>query len=689
MKRIIDYINIFFLILLIFIVIRFLEYSYIYFINDNKELSLDMLFGKSINFDSLFVINTSLVFLVPYLLISIWSEKISIILIRIISILLVFVHLILTSFFIISWNLLDATVFEFSVSEIWKIIMTEISYQNLMLIILLILFLTLTSYLVFKILPKIKYKKNTSIIVISIYTTVSIITLINHNHTSKSIRFFDNNYLYYLGNSKEVFFIKSLINSSHNDYDFVNIKSVAERFQKSNPKFKYCSKDFPFIHNEKYNNVLGDYFIKDTTIKPNIVLIISESLSSFFSGKNNLLGGSLTQFIDSLSQQSLYWENFLSNAERSYGVLPNILSSLPTGVGSRGFLNMDYEYSNFRKYPIHTGLIELLKNNGYYTSFFYGGWGYFDNEGYFLKEDGIDNFISEENFDKKRYHKPEGKNSWGYNDKDLFSQSFTIFDDKNIKQPFLNIYQTLSLHSPFNLCEDEYYDKEFIKKRLKELNIDSKNINKIPENILSSIFFVDDAMKYYFQRMQKRKEFENTIFIITGDHSLGLNVSNNVFETYRVPLIIYSKLLKKNESFKGVCSHIDILPSIIALLQDNYNLKFEKKKHWLGEGLDTSLFFNQERNFPLVINNDKNLPQYVYGNNVIIGDNVYCFDSLFNINKEIDTVKVNKVKQVFSDYKTLNNYVCIKNKIWNTKECTTKNEVHLADSTNNKNDSDK
>jgi len=657
-----EYIQIIYTLIIIFALVRLSEVFYIWF-EYNKSFSIDLLFGRSINFDSLFLINLGYILLLPIMVIGFFHKKTAMYLIRIFASLIILIHLILTSYFIISWDILNISVLEFSFKELSKIVLFEFSLQNLSI---WIGFLTIgisSIYLFFKLIPNLKLNKKVNISLAFLFVLFGVVALINRKHTFKSIKYFDNNYQYLLGNSKEVFFIKSIeFSNSKTNFNIKEVKNATQNYQSANPHFKYCKEEYPFIHNEPYSNVLGKYFVKDT-IPPNIVIIISESLSSSFSGKNNCIKGSLTPFIDSLSSHSLYWENFLSNAERSYGVLPNVLSSLPSGIGNRGFINMDIEYSDFRKYPSHSSIIELLKRNGYTTSYFYGGWGYFDNVGYFIKENKIDNFISEDDFDNSIYQKPDGEMVWGYNDKDLFSQSFKIIDEKNIAQPFLNIYQTLSLHSPFNLSEKKYYSEKFLTEWIEQLGLNPKNLEKIPKNILSSIIFSDDALRYYFNLVKKRKEFSNTIFIITGDHSLDISLCNNAFAKYRVPLIIYSELLTSPAVFKGVCSHIDILPSIIALLQNNFGLNFSNSKHWIGQGLDTSRFFNAERNIPLVINS-KFLPQYISGSNVIYKNDVYRFDSLFNIHNESIRKEKDLVEKIFKDYLLLNNYVCTEDKIW-------------------------
>jgi hypothetical protein len=51
-------------------------------------------------------------------------------------------------------------------------------------------------------------------------------------------------------------------------------------------------------------------------------------------------------------------------------------------------------------------------------------------------------------------------------------------------------------------------------------------------------------------------------------------------------------MLEKTQHFKSVVSHNDIVPSINALLRDNFNMKTPKNIHWMGQALDTIADFH-------------------------------------------------------------------------------------------------
>ena len=647
--------------ILIFTLIRIFEYTYI-LASFEQETSFDLFFSKSLNFDILSILLFSLGLLFPVLILASINYRVSIVFIKIIGLTFVTINLIFTHYFLINSSLITISIFEFSSTELFNTVFNELTYNRIVLIITFFSLLFLFAFILLFNFKEARVSNKLKFIFLSGYILAVLIALVNHKYTFKSPKYFKNTYQYTLGNSKTVYFLKSCFqNSQSYSFNKEELSKSIDQFHSMFPNFTHSDINYPLIHNEPYNNVLGNYFLSSAD-SPNIVIIISESLSSTFSGRQNSIGGSLTPFLDSLSHNGLSWYNFMSNAERSYGALPSILGSLPSGSNARGFINMTNQYSSLNKYPDHTTLIELLQENSYFTNYYYGGWGYFDNVGNYLKEKGIDNFFTEDNFDTNEYVR--GENTWGYNDKSLFLQSLEDMKTHDLESPYLNIYQTISNHSPYNIIEEGYAKASFIETRLREIGLSKKEVSRIPDKVLSSIFFADDALKDFITTYKKRDDFDNTIFIITGDHGVNLNLSEGIFENYTVPLVIYSPLINQFQNFKGVSSHIDILPTLIALLESNYNLEFAESKHWIGSGLDTSINFNATRFIPLNLNSIE-MPNLIMNNQVFYNDRIFTIKENLKVEEQENLKSKDSVKNMYEAYRYINNYVCIDNKISN------------------------
>lgn len=394
-------------------------------------------------------------------------------------------------------------------------------------------------------------------------------------------------------------------------------KAMVEQFalyQENHPEFRFAGPTFPLLHKEETPDVLGPYFNAGTR-KPNLVFIIVESLSSAFCGENPYLG-SFTPFLDSLAQNGLSWSNCLSSSERTFWVLPSLFGSLPFGSGM--FLD------NLTRKAYHLSLIWYLNENGYTTRFFYGGDPQFNQMDNFLNRNRISYIMTTWGPGYNAQEKAEYGFKWGYPDHEMFRRSFEILDSLDVS-PRMDIYLTLSMHAPFVPPERKKYAALFAR-RLSELNLPEAGRSEYMQyqDIYSTILYTDDALRSFFREYSKRPEFGNTIFFITGDHSLPeLNTGwRSPMERFRVPFIIWSPMLKSCRSFPPVITHNDVTPSVLAFLKNRYDIELNDLSHWIGPGLDTSAAFRCERSI-VFIRNNKEMVDYVDGNHCLSDGRLY------------------------------------------------------------------
>jgi len=217
------------------------------------------------------------------------------------------------------------------------------------------------------------------------------------------------------------------------------------------------------------------------------------------------------------------------------------------------------------------------------------------------------------------------------------------------------------MHEPYNITPYKYTNKLFINKRLKEIKQYNNYKNRDPL-ILGSIFYYDDAVRYFFKQFSKTKAYKNTIFIIFGDHHSFESYLDNPLEIYHVPFIIYSPLIKQKKEFKGVSTHLDITPSLTSLLSNNFNIILPKNKHWISEGLDTSQNFNCNRNVPFAPYS-LDFPQLLLGDKFLHQDKVYQIKKALTTKEIKNSEIVKKFRQQLKMYQLLDYYTCTKNKI--------------------------
>jgi uncharacterized sulfatase len=374
-------------------------------------------------------------------------------------------------------------------------------------------------------------------------------------------------------------------------YDSKEASHLIHYFQKADKSKQYFGEEYPFLASVSRDNQVGEYFRKSEK-QPDIVLIIVESLGTLNSFPNPVHGVSFTPFIDSLAQNGLYWTNFYANHERTFGVLPSILGSLPSG--EKG-INVLREYI-----PHHISLPRLLGKNGYYTSFFYGGWLGFDRMRSYLNRQNM-HWIESETTVKNDSETEEFY--WGDNDLVLYQRALPFISTYDSQKPRLDMFLTLSTHEPYKFPDKERWEKRFVEIKNKgNLSKQQRKELRAKSDHLQSLLFADSAIQFFFHELKKLDRYKNTIFIITGDHSLPFFNSHYV-ERYHVPLIIFSPLLKKNAIFNAFGSHLDITPTLSSLLANNYGLQIPDSVSWLGSPLDTSNLHCKSRFVPIMQTN--------------------------------------------------------------------------------------
>ncbi len=345
---------------------------------------------------------------------------------------------------------------------------------------------------------------------------------------------------------------------------------------------------FPFLHPEQTPDTLGPYFSHTPDGRPpNLVMIVVEGLGRSFSGPHASLG-SFTPFLDELSARSLYFDNFLANQGRTFGVLPSLFNSAP--FAGEGFTSLGV------RMPPGPGLFNVLERQGYHSAFYNGTDTRFDDERAFMQLQGVRHLVDKQSFGPGYQLDPYS--AWGYPDKELVSR--VLADSGQLRPPFVLAMQTISMHTDYRFPGQDAYRARF-EQRLRALHVPADQLAAYRANadIYSAILYTDDQLRRYFETVAKEPWYADTIFVITGDHRLPEIPMGEHIDRYHVPLIIYSPLLKRASRIRAVSSQLDVTPSLIALLAHTYGLERPAQTPWLGTGLDMNTNFRNIHQLPL------------------------------------------------------------------------------------------
>ncbi|MEC4114130.1 LTA synthase family protein [Myroides pelagicus] len=292
---------------------------------------------------------------------------------------------------------------------------------------------------------------------------------------------------------------------------------------------------------DKYVSPVKQYTV-NTPSTPNIVLFITESYGREYIGAlnedMNIEGyQSYTPFIDSLAKHSRIYPNAFANGYKSIHGMSSVVAGIPSFKDA-------FTSSPYPKQKIES-LVSTLKSKGYDTSFFHGAP---NGSMGFL---GFGNILGYDHY----YGKTEYNNdadfdgTWGIWDEPFFQYMKEVLSTK--EGPFFATLFSVSSHEPFNIPAK--YEGKF-------------PVGTVP--IHKTVGYTDYAFKRFFEESRKEPWFDNTIFIITADHTNQVAYDEYVKLVNRtaVPIIIYTA----DERLKGVdkrlAQQIDIYPTVLDLI---------------------------------------------------------------------------------------------------------------------------
>lgn len=555
--------------------------------------------------------------------------------------LVLIIYLLLIKYFATALVPLGSDLFGYSIVEIKQTISgsSKPDITSVLIIgVILAIFWTLLSLIYNKTLVKPTYAL--ILLIAGILLSLSKVSGLPKNTPFKS------DFSYNLAVNKLAFFIEKSTEYFYRGETLNDINIVNHLEDNSANGYKYLNDEYPFLRKEETVDVLGNFFKIDSSSKPNIVFLQVEGLGRAFSGPNAYLG-SFTPFLDELAGKGIYFENFLASQGRTFATLPSILGSLP--FAEKGFCDLGTGMPKF------FSLQNILKHNGYQNKFYCGYDMEFDNQDKFMRNSGANLIVGINDFGNGFKKSPGGAMgaSWGYADGELIQKSLQM-ETAYPQEPFFTYIETMSMHTPYYVPDQQQFIKLF-EKRMEQLDFDEakKKSYRQYENIYSSIIYTDESLRLFFTEYEKLPSYKNTIFIITGDHRLPEIPMSTKIDRYHVPLIIYSPMLNHTAKIRSISSHLDITPSVLALLKNSYKLNTPLQVTWIGSGLDTNRNFRNIHKYPLK-QTKTDLHNYISGLYFIDQKNLFSISDGLNLEPIENEEKMNEIQIEFNNYKARN-----------------------------------
>jgi len=292
----------------------------------------------------------------------------------------------------------------------------------------------------------------------------------------------------------------------------------------------------------------------------NIVFLHLESIQSFILDYE-LNGEEVTPFLNSLikDQNTLYFDNFFHQTSQGKTADAELLIENSLYPLSQGAAFITKGQNTYQAGPAIMG-----QQQGYTSAVFHGNAGSFWNRNIIYKHFGYDYFFDANYYDIK----DEDLADYGLMDKPFFEQSVEIL--KTLPQPFYTKFITVTNHYPFAMNQDL-------------ATIDKHTTGDYSvDNYFQTARYADEALEQFFNDLKEAGLYDNTIFVMYGDH-YGISENHNrAMETVlgkeindfesanlqRVPLIIHMPGLE-GKTIHTYGGQVDVLPTLLHLMGIN------------------------------------------------------------------------------------------------------------------------
>lgn len=302
----------------------------------------------------------------------------------------------------------------------------------------------------------------------------------------------------------------------------------------------YPDEKYPLMRQRTEFNVDGKGY--------NIIIILLESWQKDYIDSIAGTSYGVTPNFDELIRNSIVYDKFYANGQRSIMGLMSVFFSFPY---VQGLPYMGYGLENYGQ----TKLPLMLMKNGYDNLFVQGDKRESDNAIALANYLGFKEAYGKE--DIPLIYEYDANISKGY---DRDGLSFFLDKINLLKKPFFAFYFTTTTHIPY---------AKTIMKSLEKYPEDGTEIT----GYLNRLYYADYALGEFMDKAKKEPWFDNTVFIMLSDHqAYGIGGLHGQFEKtkadkiFKIPMIIYCPSLFKPELNNIIGSQFDIIPTIIDIL---------------------------------------------------------------------------------------------------------------------------
>lgn len=306
--------------------------------------------------------------------------------------------------------------------------------------------------------------------------------------------------------------------------------------------------------------------------KLHVIFLFQESMGAEFVG--SLGGKGWTPNIDRIAAESLSFTHMYASGTRTVRGMEALTTSLapvpPESVVKRS--------GNENLFNLST----IMRKQGYSPSFIYGGYGTFDDMNSYYAANGW------RVIDRTDMPKPKFATIWGIADEELFDNALKEFDRQVASgERIFSLVMSTSNHKPYLFPEG------------------IPGIKAKGGGREAGVRYSDYAIGRFFDQLQKKPWYKDTILVIAGDHGARVYGRAQIpVSNYTIPFVVHAPGLIAAQRVDTLSSQVDIGPTVLGLLHLNYESWLPGRDILRMGPNDGYAIFNHNRNVAMMRDGD-------------------------------------------------------------------------------------
>ncbi|MBP5339298.1 MAG: sulfatase-like hydrolase/transferase [Prevotella sp.] len=277
------------------------------------------------------------------------------------------------------------------------------------------------------------------------------------------------------------------------------------------------------------------------TDRPNVVIILLESCGGVFTED---IGGrsDVMPHFNKLVGEGVYFTQFYANSYRTDRGTLCTWSGFPS-----------FPRSTLMKMPSKTehlpGIAASLRNQGYSTTYLYGGDINFTNMRSYLINIGFEHLIWQKDYTAEEQHSSE----WGVHDHITFRTLEDIIAQQ--QQPFLIGFSTLSSHEPWDVPTHQLEDP-----------------------VLNAFNYLDQCIGKFIDAVSQTPEWKNLLVVMLPDHGFSYGEVNEEHPMHdHVPMLWVGGAIKEPRRINLLCNQTDLPATLLGQMGiDHSDFRFSR-----------------------------------------------------------------------------------------------------------------